>query len=779
MRETDNNPIFYARIEQPAENDRTRIYVNQDYKVLWDEGDKVSIFNLKDANDEYRFTGQTGDNGGTFELVKDFSEEGVSIDHRYAVYPYSRSTSIDMKGVLSVELPSTQHYREHSFGSGDNLMVAATDSKEFQFKNVCGYLVLKLYGEGVTVSSITLKGNNGEKLAGKATVTIPVEGLPSIRMDNDASAEITLTCTNPVQLGLTAEDCIPFWFVVPPVTFSKGFTVSILEESGGTFDIETTRSISIERSHLSKMSAVEVEKGNTPDPTPEAVDLGLSVKWASFNLGASKPEEFGDYYAWGEITTYYEEGYAQSKNPVWKFGKPSGYSWSSYSWCYGSEGTLVKYNFNGNNGVVDNKSTLDLEDDAARSNWGESWRIATFDEWNELKNTNKCSWTWTTENGVKGYRVTSKIEGYKNNSIFLPASGCREGINLDIDTYNNGAGPMGRYWSSSLRDDYPYKAWLLYFYNVDISWDGGERYRGISIRPVFDDSIHPESITLNKSAMSLYIGDSEQLTTSFFPESSTDKTILWSSSNESIVSVNSDGVLTANALGSAVVTAKTRDGGKQAECTVRVTNHITEIGETFTAVDMGLSVKWASFNLGATTPVEYGKYFAWGETDSKPYFGWLYYELGNKLYPILFTKYNNNDELGVVDNLIELEPVDDAASVILGGFWRMPTIEEQEELLNNCTWEWTYDYNDSGVAGCIVTSKMTGCTDNSIFLPAAGEKDMDNISSAGNMGSYWSSSLYTDSAHFAWALCFSWHSVFDRGYGLRYRGHPIRPVYAE
>ena len=134
FQKSEDESVFFARIEQPSDSG-TKVYASADLKVLWDEGDLVSIFNLKDANDEYRFTGKTGDNGGTFELVKDFSEEGVSINHRYAVYPYSQSTSIDIKGVLSVELPDIQHYREHSFGPGDNLMVAATDSKEFQFKN--------------------------------------------------------------------------------------------------------------------------------------------------------------------------------------------------------------------------------------------------------------------------------------------------------------------------------------------------------------------------------------------------------------------------------------------------------------------------------------------------------------------------------------------------------------------------------------------------------------------------------------------------------------------
>ena len=244
--------VFFAALEQPSSSG-TKVYVDEDLKVLWDEGDLVSIFNLKDANDEYRYTGET------FELVKPFSEEGVSIDHRYAVYPYSSATSIDMKGVLSVELPAEQQYRAHSFGPGANLMTAVTDDKEFQFKNAGGYLLLKLYGEGVSVSSITLKGNKGEKIAGKATVTMPLNGLPSVEMASDATTEITLTCAEPVALGATAAESMDFWFVIPPVTFSEGFTVSVTHQNG-VFEKTTGKSVTITRNHLSKMAPVDVNE---------------------------------------------------------------------------------------------------------------------------------------------------------------------------------------------------------------------------------------------------------------------------------------------------------------------------------------------------------------------------------------------------------------------------------------------------------------------------------------------------------------------------------------
>ena len=255
----ENRESFYATIEQPSDKD-TKVYVNQNLRVLWNEGEHISIFNKKDSNDEYYFTGQTGDAGGSFELVKDFSEEGVAIDKVYAVYPYSRATSIDIKGTLSVEFPSEQHYRENSFGPGDNLMVSVSKDKDLQFKNVGGYLRISLYGEGASVTSITLKGNNGEKLAGKAAITMPLDGIPSMELADDATDVITLTCDSPVELASSAEESSCFWFVVPPVSFDQGFTISVKDGSGKYFEKKTTKPISIERNRLSKMSPLSFDE---------------------------------------------------------------------------------------------------------------------------------------------------------------------------------------------------------------------------------------------------------------------------------------------------------------------------------------------------------------------------------------------------------------------------------------------------------------------------------------------------------------------------------------
>ena len=213
-----------------------------------------------------------------------------------------------------------------------------------------------------------------------------------------------------------------------------------------------------------------------------AVDLGLpsGLKWAASNLSetglCSNHWDYGDYYAWGETEPYYS-----SQSPlVWKSGK-TGYNWSSYKWCKGSEITLTKYcssdktSYWAGSGSPDNKRVLDSEDDVACVKLGGKWRMPTDEEWGEL--IDKCTWKWVDNyngTGVNGRLVT----GPNGNSIFLPAAGYR------YDTYPDYVGSYGFFWSSSLSAVYPYSAWRVYFISGTVYRNYGDRCCGRSVRPV-------------------------------------------------------------------------------------------------------------------------------------------------------------------------------------------------------------------------------------------------------------------------------------------------------
>ena len=251
-----NDVFFYASFEQPSEE--TRVYANENLLLRWTADDRVSIFNNNTYNQEYQFIGETGDYEGGFNKVGDPEFiTGDAIPHIISVYPFQRQTRVSENEVVTVTLPTEQVYAPNSFGLGANTMVSVSSGNLLKYRNVGGYLMLKLYGEGVSVSSITLKGNNNEKLAGKANVTMPLEGTPSAMMAADATTTITLTCETPVQLGASAEESTQFWFVVPPVNFSKGFQITV-SGNGGVFDNSTEKTVTIERNNLSKMAPIEV-----------------------------------------------------------------------------------------------------------------------------------------------------------------------------------------------------------------------------------------------------------------------------------------------------------------------------------------------------------------------------------------------------------------------------------------------------------------------------------------------------------------------------------------
>ena len=406
----------------------------------------------------------------------------------------------------------------------------------------------------------------------------------------------------------------------------------------------------------------------------EYVDLGLSVKWATCNVGANSPEAYGDYYAWGETAT--KSSYFASNCSTWKQN-------------IGDIAGAPQY-------------------DAATARWGGDWRMPTLEEFNEL--LNNCTWEWTTRGGVKGYKVISRVNG---NAIFMPAAGYRAEESLES------VGARGMYWASTHAVEGTQYAYNVYFDSGYMCAYWISRADGHSVRPVLNIDSDDKS---NGREDGGYENSNDN---------TTKRVAVTKRSNNELVDDGSVNDVPTKA-------ESTKDRSAQA-----VTN-ATHNGHEY--VDLGLSVKWATCNVGADRPEDYGDYYAWGETATKSYYWYDNYET-----------YNQN--IGDIKGTSR-----DVAHVKWGGNWRMPTKAEFRELIDKCDWEWDGD-------GYIVT----GPNGNSIFLPAAGCRSGVKLYFDGSYGSYWSSSPDSEGAQDPYFLFF-YSGDQDTGWHDRYDGLSVRPV---
>ena len=237
-----------------------------------------------------------------------------------------------------------------------------------------------------------------------------------------------------------------------------------------------TFTVDIKRDQTTQLSKeLKVKSAPAPAPTPaqpkpsgatsgkenghEWVDLGLSVKWATCNVGASSPTAYGALYAWGETSP--KESYSWEN---YRF-RTRGDSWNNVQFS--------KYNSESKYGTVDNLKTLVASDDVATNNWGGRWRMPTYEELQEI--WDRCEWTWTTINGVNGYQVRSKSNG---KTIFFPAAG--------YNNYTHTVGVEVNLWSSSLYD--ATNVWCISNFSGTFKIDNLFRSFGFSVRPVFDEN---------------------------------------------------------------------------------------------------------------------------------------------------------------------------------------------------------------------------------------------------------------------------------------------------
>ena len=445
----------------------TRTYLNDDKKVVWSTGDAFSLFDTKNINQPFELAKGAGSTTGEFGGT-------VSADSReeyYAVYPYGADYTISSGTVTGITLPAEQTAVANGFDKSAAIMTGyTTDAKNLAFKQLCAFV--QITTESAT-KKIVFKTNGTESLAGTLSVAIDEEGIGTATVTSGGTGTVTL-----VPAG--NEESIAagtYLIAVLPGTLEQGFTM----ECVGTDGIELTRSYNgstsvLNRKAVINMGTASVAQGWTGTMNGHGyVDFGIrmdgkKILFATCNVGADSPEEYGDYFAWGATEPYYTS-YTMNGTTVtitsWKDGKSAGYAQANAPFYSGSAYTT--YTTAGD--------VLAAEHDAARANMGGEWRMPTTEEMQALyDNTTNEPITDYKGTGIAGRIFTGK-GNYANSSLFLPAAGFFNGT-----SYNNG-GSRGYYWSSTLYSSTGGRGLLFSSGHVNPQYDNG-RYLGFSVRAV-------------------------------------------------------------------------------------------------------------------------------------------------------------------------------------------------------------------------------------------------------------------------------------------------------
>ena len=294
------------------EGDDTRIQLNEAQKTVWTKGDLVSVFYRSNANQQWKYDGETGARTANLKRV-DAGTATRDMDRVVVVYPYNEDYYINPSTYnVQASLSATQHYLANSYGLDGNIMISSAEYNDVTLKNVCGWLKLQLTGDGEVVKSITFKGNDGEQVAGELYINsaeataILASDMGNIAEDDGDNAtggaganlsfddvvlkEVTLDCGEGVALDKNAT---AFYIALPPQTFEKGFTVEIEDTEGYVMEQSTDKTLTIERNHIQPMAALEFINPNRPtQPTPAA-----NVIW--YTATAKVEPQFDDVQTFG------------------------------------------------------------------------------------------------------------------------------------------------------------------------------------------------------------------------------------------------------------------------------------------------------------------------------------------------------------------------------------------------------------------------------------------------------------------------------------------------
>ena len=537
--------------------------------------------------------------------------------------------------------------------------------------------------------------------------------------------------------------------------------------------------------------------------------------WAECNVGASKPEEYGYYFWWGDTVGYKRNGGTWTDN--FYYAKTYlGVTWVSSDGKMMSESPFassicptddIDYSQLQSSGYIDSSGNLTAAYDAATVHLGSPWRMPTDNE--HIALINNCFASWTTRNGVYGQLITGK-GNYSSKSIFLPAAGCGNNSKL------SSIGSCGYFWSSTPHvtqsyNSYSYGAFGFQIYSGYFGRDYYDfyRYLGLSVRPVSES----ERASVNVSCAPTHFafnGSKPVIVTSVtaaqrYPwDGKVNITVTFEGPSNDVAMADCSFAATNSATQAKIaVSSITQNGDVIGSGTTWmrrfVWNAVTDIGEVkIDDIELTVSAEinlggvqlweggpyWAECNVGASKPEEYGYYFWWGDIvgykRNENNDGWMSVKDGSSYSFNSCSTYGKSDfqlqSEGYIDSNGNLTAAHDAATAHLGVPWRMPTDAEHLTLIDNCTTIWT---NRNGVYGRLITGKGAYSL-KSIFLPAGGVGYGSSLNYTGSGGGYyWSSTPASDYSWYAWFLGFN-SSVFYRGYysGFsRCYGLSVRPVF--
>ena len=801
--QTAGQMTITAVAEQVTTPDLTKAKMAYKYSVLWQEKDSICVKG-ESTTAIFKLVNGAGTTKGTFT-------GGPVVGDVKAYYPASL-----VNGEKLVWPAVQQNNQVAPMFCKKNI---TSDTEDFNFKSLGAVMqiVLTTPLKGITLKSISIEDGT-KTMSGEFTV------------ENDSLAVITATNKAGITLDLGDGEAIgetaKYFNIAVPAGEYNDLTLTFTATDGSKCVMKSTTLPEIKRNVVGKLTlcAPQFTGGLPAEALKGEFTVSAEGKKVYFSQGnlVATIDASGVPTAWKFAAHQYdclgEDGANQTIGVA--TGDVDLFGWSTST----NGGTSTTDNYGISTSEKSSDYSGDFYDWGKAVGDGNTWRTLSKDEWTYLFSNH--SYKWASVNGVVGYVIAP--DGFSgtladtyaddaalaaNNLVFLPAAGWRNG------SYVNDVGDCGCYWSSTADDEYLAYAVGLYSGNVSPDGCNGRNY-GCSVRLITECSVDHlpfvavESVSLDKTELSLEVGATETLTATVHPDNATKKDVIWTSSDPAVATVDEEGKVTAVAEGTATITAIS-DGLYTATCTVTVK---ASSEPEYVVMKMGTgegayTLKWATMNLGATTVAGsastcYGDYFAWGATElaysslssdtftfvaSRPASyggsGWDQskgFAYVNTPYwngsASAYTKYTEKGSNPV------LESGDDAATALLGSGWRMPTKEDFQSLCDACLND-SYDTTTNptgasasvgkGVYWCTNYDGVAGCLfcdgTNRLFFPAAGCGINTSISNAGSKGIYLSSTAAYNPVQ-VYCLNFDSGNVTAQNINFRPNGYAVRPV---